>query len=272
MILRRGPTNHVALIAWDRQTDTFELGQWFAGRVYERRCDLSPDGKYFVYFAGDYKPPLRTWTAVSRPPYFTALGLWPKGDSYGGGGLFEGPLDLAINHHPSNLELHETCEPVPSKLTITSREPKRRHGKPLSLYGERLLRDGWVQTNQGNAIENADDAPIWIEYDPPITFTRTNPRASDVVLTMKIVGQRERNGPWWLVEYDVHRQHTSQLLQLGRTDWAQWDTNGDLLYSQEGRLFRHSASDLFDASPTQLADFTTHRFRTLSPPDDYGWS
>lgn len=144
-------------------------------------------------------------------------------------------------------------------------EPRR------SDYFERLLRDGWSQTHQGNEIEHPYDAPIWLEYDPPITFTRTNPRSSDVLLTMKIVGIRESNGPWWLVEYDVHRQNSSQILRLGRTDWAGWDTNGDLLYSQEGKLFRHTRSDLFDGTSRELADFADERFRRLAPPDDYGW-
>ena len=51
VILRRGPSDWVRLISWDTEHDTFELGQWFHGRIYERRCDLSPDGSKLIYFA-----------------------------------------------------------------------------------------------------------------------------------------------------------------------------------------------------------------------------
>src|SRR5438445_305998 len=83
VILRRGPTRRVELILWDTKNDGFQRGQWFHGRIYEERCDLSPDGTKFIYFASKYGPKRDadmpdTWTAISKPPYFTALALWPS--------------------------------------------------------------------------------------------------------------------------------------------------------------------------------------------------
>jgi hypothetical protein len=51
VIFRRGPSRWVQIVKWSTNTDTFEEGQWFHGRIYERRCDLSPDGRLLVYFA-----------------------------------------------------------------------------------------------------------------------------------------------------------------------------------------------------------------------------
>lgn len=51
VVLRRGPAAWVQLSVWHTDTDRFEHGQWFGGRVYERRCDVSADGALFVYFA-----------------------------------------------------------------------------------------------------------------------------------------------------------------------------------------------------------------------------
>ncbi|WP_250622987.1 hypothetical protein [Pinirhizobacter soli] len=51
VVIRRGPTRHTALIGWDRKTDKFKVGQRFYGRIYERRCDLSPNGMHLIYFA-----------------------------------------------------------------------------------------------------------------------------------------------------------------------------------------------------------------------------
>jgi hypothetical protein len=81
IVFRRGPSKHVLLVRWNLSDDSFEAGQWLKGRVYERRCDLSEDGERLIYFAANYRArhPLQTWTAVSRPPYFTALALWQKG-------------------------------------------------------------------------------------------------------------------------------------------------------------------------------------------------
>src|SRR6266496_5416829 len=77
VILRRGPTNWVQMIKWRTDTDTFESGQWFHGRVYVESCDLSPDGQLLVYFAGKFNQKTMqddkfAWTAISKPPYFTA--------------------------------------------------------------------------------------------------------------------------------------------------------------------------------------------------------
>lgn len=51
VIFRRGPSNRVCAIGWDRATDSFQMGQWLSGRIYERRGDLSPDGTHMIYFA-----------------------------------------------------------------------------------------------------------------------------------------------------------------------------------------------------------------------------
>ena len=66
----------------------------FKGRIYERRCDLSPDGQLLGYFAADRLSGFGTWTAVSRPPFLTALALWPKGDAWGGGAFFQDSCNL----------------------------------------------------------------------------------------------------------------------------------------------------------------------------------
>ncbi len=54
VVFRRGPSDKVAVIGWDRSNDTFTLGQWLRGRIYPLRCDLSPSGKHLIYFAAKY--------------------------------------------------------------------------------------------------------------------------------------------------------------------------------------------------------------------------
>ncbi|RLB51816.1 MAG: hypothetical protein DRJ42_16160 [Deltaproteobacteria bacterium] len=92
VILRRGPSGWYQLIEWNTRRDMFSDGAWFKGRIYEEKCDLSPDGQLFLCFcfqgsrlSTDYTD---SWTAVSRSPYLYALALWPSGTTYGGGGRF----------------------------------------------------------------------------------------------------------------------------------------------------------------------------------------
>lgn len=57
VVFRRGPSNQVCTLGWDLETDTFTMGQWLKGRIYEYRSDLSPDGELMIYFAVDYRHP-----------------------------------------------------------------------------------------------------------------------------------------------------------------------------------------------------------------------
>jgi hypothetical protein len=98
VVFRRGPSKSVLLIKWNTSNDTFQSGQWLKGRIYERRCDLSPDGDLLLYFAANYRDPYYSWSAISRPPFLTALALWPKGDGWGGGGHFVSAKRIALNH------------------------------------------------------------------------------------------------------------------------------------------------------------------------------
>ena len=91
LILRQGPTETFRMILWYRDTDTFEDGQWLKHKVYVERCALSPDGRHFIYFAlnGVWSGEAEgSYTALSRPPYFTALALFPEDSTWGGGGRF----------------------------------------------------------------------------------------------------------------------------------------------------------------------------------------
>ena len=100
VVIRRGPSRHTAVIGRDRATDRFTPGQWLHGRIYERRCDLSPDGRHLIYFAmnGRGQSPARgSWTAISRAPWIKALSLFPKGDCWHGGGLFLSSREYWLN-------------------------------------------------------------------------------------------------------------------------------------------------------------------------------
>lgn len=89
VILRQGPARLFRMILWHTDTDRFEDGQWLRAKIYAERCALSPDGRHFLYFALDGRrqgPTGGSYTAISRPPWFTALALFPVGGTWHGGG------------------------------------------------------------------------------------------------------------------------------------------------------------------------------------------
>jgi hypothetical protein len=100
VILRRGPSPWSHVIRWNTSKDEFEHGAWFKGRIYEQRCDLSPDGELLLYFAlkgsrwrTNYHG---AWTAVSRAPWLHALALWPEGSTWGGGRRFVAEREIVL--------------------------------------------------------------------------------------------------------------------------------------------------------------------------------
>lgn len=152
LILRRGPSKWVELIAWDTSSDTFTRGAWFNGRIYERRSDLSPDGSLFLYFASKFNH--RTvqdqeytyaWTAISRVPWLTALALWPKGNCWWGGGLFASPWSIELNHRPEEAAPHSRHRPTRHYKIIPDPDA---HGEDDPIYWRRLLREGWDRTQE----------------------------------------------------------------------------------------------------------------------------
>jgi hypothetical protein len=59
------------------------------------------------------------------------------------------------------------------------------------------------------------------------------------------------------------------VLDLGRSDWADWSQSGELLFAREGRV--HRAMSRADGSlqpPEELIDLRSLRFEQVPPPPD----
>lgn len=144
VILRRGPSNTTCSIGWDRRKDTFTTGQWLRGRIYERRSDISPDGKHLIYFAMNGRWTSETggsWTAISKAPYLKAMTLLGKGDCWHGGGLFLTNTRYWLNDGYGHKSLL-----VSYRFTRDETwQPSAYYGgECLHVYFNRLQRDGWT--------------------------------------------------------------------------------------------------------------------------------
>ncbi|MBX9939102.1 MAG: hypothetical protein K2Y32_07610 [Candidatus Obscuribacterales bacterium] len=263
VIIKRGPSKQVQLIAWQRDTDKFAPGQWFNGRIYERRCDLSPSGKYLLYFAASHKPPLYSWTAVSRPPFLTALALWPKGDCWGGGGLFIREREIYLNHPSHQMDLAEKNS-LPKQVKVARLNEQAGGGEDFPIYHLRLLRDGWRTVDNQESLPEEKINALY-HSNLPIIYKKTRPtnarnRYEGANLSMSICGIAEPNNPWYIVEYQVEGSGGAVIKKLGRLDWADWDSNGDLLFAKTGRIFR--SKDLIES--TELVDLRTNLYQEIA--------
>ncbi|MBM3607668.1 MAG: hypothetical protein FJX29_04310 [Alphaproteobacteria bacterium] len=283
VVLRRGPSNATRMLLWNLKTDTIEEGQWIRAHIYERRCDLSPDGKFLVYFAANHRPPFGSWTAISRPPWFTALALWEKGDCWGGGGLFETPVSLRLNHRPQPY--HPGIEEW--RLQEGFRLPKSLRVKPLhegSGWGEdhpietmRLERDGWrFEYERSERTEHARGERFWLTFDPPLTRVKEIARSRRGALSLRVHlhAVNETQSRWLVETADIVDAAGVIVRDLGRIDWADADHNGDVLYAAEGCLYRlrldRSTRDSHNlialTQPKRVADLNPMTFEPLAPP------
>ena len=268
VVFRRGPAKSVLLLRWDLRDDTIQEGQWLKGHVYERRCDLSPDGEHLVYFAAKWRGKYPSFTAVSRPPWLTALALWEGLGAWGGGGLFRDERTLSLNHRGA---------PKPSEGGLPPRvrvEPFGTHpgqGEDNPIWHTRLLRDGWTLAQPGawsarslGGVETTiagQKTKVWSKIDPPIVYRRVMRHAS---IEMRIHGLHETDGPWYALEHVVLDRRGVEIASLGRADWADFDARGDLLFAKNGRIFR-AARDRLD-EPRELFDLRALRFVQRTSP------
>lgn len=259
VIFRRGPSRWVQIIKWDTATDTFTPGQWFHGRIYERRCDLSPNGNLLVYFAqklnkrtmeSDYT---YAWTAVSKLPYLTALALWPKGNCWAGGGLFLDSRSLRLNHREGEDQPHRDHIPVGLYVTCDG-----GYGEDEPILLRRLEQDGWRYTQQLSAEYTRTDKGF-VTHSPGI-HRKQNPFGWQKLTMLRTVSGFRTNE-----DYSV-RFAEGQEHQLAGAAWADWDQHGRLVYARDGRLLAASFTPNGPADEQELANFNDNEHEPMEAP------
>ncbi|MBP2300578.1 hypothetical protein [Azospirillum picis] len=278
VIFRRGPSRHVQLIRWDLRDDTFEHGQWFKGRIYERRCDLSPSGRLLVYFAATYRPPYGSWTALSVPPCFTALTLWPKGDGWGGGGMFEDEKTLLLNHrmvsHPNGFELAEGFR-LAAGMQVKPLGERSGGGEDNPVNWCIRSRDGWRMVAEGKGRKGGRRAGAFYTFEAPQIVEKEGVGGRRLQELLHAIGRRK--GAWYDLTHRVLDRDGRVLVDLPGSDWADWD-GGDLVFARDGCLYRLPESHLPEShlkncekpeaeASRLLHDFRNARFTSIRPTE-----
>ena len=256
VVIRRGPSKKVCTVLWDRRNDQFQLGQWLNGRIYERRSDLSPDGKYLIYFAmnGRWESEAAgSWTAISRAPYLKAIAIFPKGDCWNGGGLFTNKTSYWLNEGLGHSELRNTSEvrvdPNPEILMSTN-----FGGECPGVYYPRLMRDGWEYIERRGSRGQTIDV-----FEKPLHHGWTLRK-----LAHSQSGAPPGKGVYW-DEHELLRPETDNLIKCATWEWAELDGKR-LVWSAEGRLFAAYLRAKGMVDEHELFDFNTLHYEPIEAP------
>lgn len=255
LVIRRGPSKSVASILWDRRRDEFKLGQWLKGRIYERRSDLSPDGKYSIYFAmnGKWRSESKgSWTAISRAPYFKAIAFFTKGDCWHGGGLWTGKNTYWLNDGYGHTIARDT--------TAVRRDRKYQPsgnygGECLGVYYHRLLRDGWKLVDRLHVGK-------WKDKD---IFEKSIGRG----WTLRKIAHAEIGAPvgkgcYW-DEHELVGPTENQTIHCPKWEWADLDGQR-LVWAENGRLCAAKVQRYGVAEKVDLYDFNDMTFEAIEAP------
>jgi hypothetical protein len=266
VIFRRGPRDWTQIIHWDTKKDIFTPGQWFHGRLYSKRSDLSPDGKLLIYFAAKYhrlnNPPhsYRIWTAISKPPYFTGLFFAPDFDTYGGGGIFIDNHTVLYNNTSPFDGVQEKPQP---KLTVIS---KRECFSATALAYHRLLANGWTWPE--------NDAYAKSEFTIKSLFSEEILPSSIFVKGIEPLVWHKQVGHYTLTltykstasRYQLTHTAKGYFTFLDKVEWADFDYRGRVVLAKEGKLFaaimNHQGLGL-----TELADFNANQPEAIESPE-----
>lgn len=232
VVIRRGPARQVCTLLWNRRTDEFTLGQWLKGRIYEDRCDLSPDGRYFIYFAYDgrthrqYGP---AWTAVSRSPWLKAVALYSKGSTWGGGGYFTSARTYWLD--TEHVCVQDTRE---VRRDLTAEYPK--------LWHDHWAQSGWEFREELDASEG------------------------------KVRLREKQLPRGWSLRFMGGSGYELKCVRSGRSkhfpawEWAELDRTR-LVWAERGCLFAAAFNrEAGISAPTPLHDFNDMKFEeTIAP-------
>ena len=247
-IIRRGPSDWCHVGRWDTSANTYEPGAWFRGTIYPQKCDLSPDGRLFLYSAmkvGSDWPAGDIYEAVSRLPWLTALAAWNSGTTYTRGMHFAGGPEQSnagvpdvgdVAGCPYGLRLN-----LPEQFAVE----RRRGWSESSATPSRESGGHWDEQRRVEMVKRHPTLDVTLHVDGRYAAFRSGDPA---------------DGPptYWISSGD-------DIQVLEGVQWADWDASGRLLAAaSDGRL---EARSVTGGSAVEVADLSRPSARPESTPD-----
>jgi hypothetical protein len=219
-VFRRGPTNWSHVGRWDLKERRYEPGAWLGGRIFPRRSDLSPDGRFLCYFA---HKPSATWehgeayVALSKLPWLSALHAFPTCGTWTRGYYF---TEVKDRENPEDAKL-----PIPYGLrsipVVQFANERRRGWEETADSPQRDSKDAW------DARRNARLQKRQPGGDRILCVESRGYAGGEFGVDQAVDGLRVG---YWL-------EGDGKIELLDHFQWADWDRDGHLLAAtRNGKL------------------------------------
>ena len=247
VIFRRGPSRYCQMLLWDLTNDHIEEGQWLRAKVETDTIVVSDDARYIAYEACDYKRASRRaeknmnrWIAVSKPPFFTAIGLWHS-TGYIWEPLAKPETNLKVNKLP------------PEVLELANRITHDRYEVALAAQGWHLTFD--ASETDWKARFRAGKSTVSLQKAFGVATAQYQifmSKSHQMVRTVTLVDSL-----------------TNPILTLNpgpdKPLWIDVDNSGRLVYADKGCLY--AWRDFPNGKPQLIADLNPNKFENIPPPD-----
>jgi len=230
---------YLVTLNYKNRKEILKIGSRFYGRFYPNRCDISSDGRYFLYFAmgksqKKYDKKLYCWTAICMPPKLTANILFEHNDTWGGGGRFIDNKHLFI---------------APGMYPSFDTTKKRSFDKYEIIFDAKLEDFGWNSGKGWKLVEQQIDPHYGEKYPIPKTWKKTT-KGLSIIKTLeydshpKLKNGNEK-GAYDIHSYDLFNEKTNEKYSLNDNEtcqWADFDNYGRIILSRGNNLFIYQNS------------------------------
>lgn len=242
---------YLFLLNYQKNKENIQLGSCFHGKFYPNRCDLSPDGKYFLYFAmgnsqKQYDKKLFCWTGICIPPNIKANILFAQGDTWGGGGRFidDKTIYISPGMYP-DFDVNQKYQFDKYKITF-----------------DQSIEDGGWNSGKGWTLSETQITPKHGDkYPVPKSWIKTIDQAT-LIKKLNYDSYLKSNNGHTMGAYDLHSyeiQDNNNEVKYSLNDgekiclWADIDNYGRLVIAREHKVFIYNNSKaLLDNKPTKI--------------------
>ncbi len=256
IVIRRGPAKHTCTMLWDMRKNKISVGQWFKGQFYERRADISPDGKHWIYFAAKSgtKRDFDAWTVVARSPWLKAIAFYPQNGTWCGGGLFNTNGQYWHNGLSSTVQRYGSYA---DKLDDNGAGPETNFGyECLTVYFNRLMRDGWDM----GSVENMNKAHRVVKFSMALSHGWKLIKLANASSSQSPQGE----GCYW--DEHVLVNNRGEAFERSNWRWAQWVDNA-IIFTEKGCLCKVKIADsLHLGEPEILHDLNDMQYEEITAP------
>lgn len=225
VVMEKRPRQWWRLGRWDLVSGLYEEGAWFCGLLYPQRCDLSPGGLWFSYFAfkpnSDW-PAGESYDAISRMPWLQALAAWREIGTYSRG-----------YHFVEECKVWDIGDATVGDVNPCRESFGMRRTEPEQFSVAR--RRGWKESESTPPRSSSD---VWDDLRK-VTMEKPSPVDDRAILSVNGRFQAERGLPdVWPPDLSayVHTRKGRATILTG-VQWADWTFEGHLAQATEdGRL------------------------------------